>query len=240
MSQIPPQQPYPPQNPQQPGYPPQPGYPLQPGYPPQAGGAYTQPPQGNGWGTTSLITGIVGFCVPFVGGLLAMLFGVIGISKARKTRSGMGLSVAGLILGLVSAVFWGLFGGAILAAFGLTQANREVAKQFINDVYAGNISSAEGRTDGSITTSELQSLNSELKGYGTLTDVTTPVTSVQNDQAQLTGIISFGPNKKAFEMRQLKTGSNWKVTHFAIIEGGGRRGNGVQTAPSSAGSGDKE
>src|SRR5947209_20048374 len=99
MSQVPPS----PYQPQQPGYTPPPGG----GYPPPGPvgyappGGYAMQPQGsNPWGITSLITGIVGFCIPFVGGLLALLFGLIGIFRGRKVRRGTGLSVAGLILGI--------------------------------------------------------------------------------------------------------------------------------------------
>src|SRR5947199_10369198 len=86
MSQMPPP-PYPPQGP---GYPP-PGV----GY---AGPQAMQPRGSNAWGIVSLITSLLG-CIPFVGAL-AVLFGIIGIAKGRKVRAGVGLPVAGLVLGL--------------------------------------------------------------------------------------------------------------------------------------------
>lgn len=251
MSQYPPNQPYPPHQPQHPGYPPQGGYPQQGGYPPQGGG-YPPPggpmgyggPQGhqpagtNGWGIASLVTGLVGFCVPFLGGLLALLFGFIGIAKARKVRSGMGLSVVGLILGLLSLGVYVLFGGAIWALIQGTQVNRDVAKQFINDVHAGNIQTAQGATDGSITAGELQSVSQALQRNGTIKKITTfsfkVDTAPGQGQAVIGGQIDFNSGQAGFSMVQTKSGDQWKVSQFvlnpnapgSITIGGGGPGSG--------------
>ncbi|MFD3331413.1 DUF4190 domain-containing protein [Streptomyces sp. NPDC058700] len=102
-----------------PGYPsPSPyagGYPGQPGYP--------QSPS-NGMGTTSMVLGIIsvaGFCMYGLGvvlGILALIFGVIGLKKAgRGEATNRGMALAGVILGaigtLVSAVFLGFIIWAI-------------------------------------------------------------------------------------------------------------------------------
>lgn len=235
MSQYPPN----PNQPQQPGY----GAPGTPpgGYPPPgnvgyaAPGAYGAPQGSNAWGITSLITGIVGFCIPFVGGGLAFLFGLLGIFRGRKVKRGTGLSVVGLILGLLSLGMWLLFSGTIFAAIGMTKANRTAATAFIQDLGAGNISSAQNRTDGSISTTQLQTWSDELKSYGTVTDVTTPVTSVNNDQADLAGAISFGSKPaQPYAMKQVKSGGEWKVTHFSL---GGTFGTPAPTTGPSSGTG---
>jgi len=196
-----------------------------------------QPRGSNAWGIVSLITGLIGFCIPFVGGGLAILFGVIGIAKGRRVKAGVGLSVFGLVLGLLSLGMYLLFGSAIFAAVGLTKANREVAKQFINDLAAGNVSAAQNQTDGSISQQKLQDLSTEMKGYGTVTDVTTLATNVQNSNADLGGIISFGTTKKGFSMKQTKSGDKWKVTDFELVSEGGTTsgGGGSTTRPTSSG-----
>ena len=95
MSQYPPPPPQPPQYPPQ-GMPPQ-GFPPQ-GYPQQPYGA-PQAPKSNGLAITALIMGILS-CIPGVG-LLAILFGLLGIGKAKDPRvGGKGLATAGLLLGL--------------------------------------------------------------------------------------------------------------------------------------------
>lgn len=80
---------------QQPGY----GQPYgQPGYGQQSGGT-------NGLAIASLVTGILGFL--FITPILAIVFGIIGLSQAKKRgQRGSGLATAGIVLG----VLWiGLF-----------------------------------------------------------------------------------------------------------------------------------
>src|SRR5687768_6099324 len=108
MSQYPPpppgqQSPYPPRPGMTPGGP--------PGVPPGAPQpmAYTMAPaakRGNGAAITSLIMGVL-FCVPFLTSFLAIIFGFVGIRKARDPQvGGKGLAIAGLLLGLVGLVGW--------------------------------------------------------------------------------------------------------------------------------------
>lgn len=71
------------------------------GYPAFGGGA---PPR-NGMGVASLVLGIVGLvtCCTFIPGVLAIVFGIIGMNRAKAgeaTNGGMALT--GLILGCVA------------------------------------------------------------------------------------------------------------------------------------------
>ena len=69
------------------------------------------------------IVGAVFLFFPFVGvflGILAIVFAYVGFKRADVTGSGRGLAVAGLVLGIVAAVFGLLF----LAVF------NEVVEQF--------------------------------------------------------------------------------------------------------------
>ncbi|MER8233836.1 DUF4190 domain-containing protein [Streptomyces sp. NPDC094049] len=83
------------------------GYPGQPGWPQQPS---------NGMGTASMVLGIIavaGFCLYGLGmvlGILALIFGIIGLKKAgRGEATNRGMAIAGIVLGaigtLVSAVF---------------------------------------------------------------------------------------------------------------------------------------
>ncbi|MDX2564198.1 DUF4190 domain-containing protein [Streptomyces sp. TX20-6-3] len=98
-----------------------PGYPAPGGYPGQTG--WQQSPS-NGMGTTSMVLGIIavaGFCMYGLGvvlGILALIFGIIGIKKCgRGEATNRGMAVAGIVLGaigtLVSAVFLGFLIWAI-------------------------------------------------------------------------------------------------------------------------------
>jgi len=71
-------------------------------------GPQMQPPQGNGIAVASLVLGICAlvlfflwFLAPILG-LLAIIFGALGISKANKIGGkGKGLAIAGLITGVL-------------------------------------------------------------------------------------------------------------------------------------------
>jgi hypothetical protein len=65
--------------------------------------------------TASLVLGIIGLVmfwavwVPFVLGILAIVFGAIGRSRAKQGAPNGGLATAGLVLGIVSLVIAVLF-----------------------------------------------------------------------------------------------------------------------------------
>ena len=169
MSQLPP-------TPQQPGQPVQPA---------GAGGAYTMTPQRqtSGAAVASLICGILG-CVPLITGLLAVILGIVGLKKTKDPRySGRGMAIAGLILGLISLVVWGVIagGGAMggWMAYSYTKAEREVAKQFAADLAAGNVDAAQARCTSRVKREELVEAAKKMKGWGTFQDTTLPVGSKQ-------------------------------------------------------------
>jgi hypothetical protein len=71
------------------------------------------PKQGNGFGVTALVLGIIalvlGFIpiinfVAFVLAPLAIIFGIVGIVVGNKRGAGKGTSIAGLITGILSLV----------------------------------------------------------------------------------------------------------------------------------------
>lgn len=64
-----------------------------------------QPATTSGWAIGSLVCGILSFCTPPIGNILAIVFGIIGLNKTRDPRvGGKGLSIAGICLGCVSFV----------------------------------------------------------------------------------------------------------------------------------------
>jgi hypothetical protein len=92
----------------QPGYAPQ-GYAPQ-GYAPQP--VFVQAPAqpGNGLGVAGFVTGLLGllFCwVPVLGIILALLgviMGGVGIPQGKKKGAPTGLSIAGLVLGIIALI----------------------------------------------------------------------------------------------------------------------------------------
>jgi hypothetical protein len=61
-------------------------------------------------GTAALVLGIVQFfCLPLIGGILAVIFGKIGMSKADQgLATNRGVAKAGFILGIVGLALYGL------------------------------------------------------------------------------------------------------------------------------------
>lgn len=127
----------------------------------------------------------------------------------------MGLSVAGLTLGLISLGAWLLFSTAIFALIMGTQPNRDVARQFITDLGAGNTAAAQQQTAKPFTTRGIQVMSDLVKSHGTVTDVTTLQTNVVDNDATLSGVVTFGAaGKQPFSMTQTKVGGTWKVDGF--------------------------
>jgi len=64
------------------------------------------PPPTSGWAIASLVTGIVGFCPLWViGSLAAVITGTVGlVQTSDRRRSGRGLAIAGLVLGIIGLV----------------------------------------------------------------------------------------------------------------------------------------
>jgi hypothetical protein len=81
----------------------------------------------NGVAVAGLVFGILGIilCPLGIFGILAIIFGAVGMSKARKVNAGAGQATAGLILGIVAVVLMPILIGIMLPA--LNQA-RTLAK----------------------------------------------------------------------------------------------------------------
>ncbi|WP_406062656.1 DUF4190 domain-containing protein [Streptomyces sp. NBC_01077] len=100
-----------------------------PGYPSYSGGSgyggqpgWQQPPS-NGMGTTSMVLGIiavVGFCMYGLGvvlGVLALIFGIIGLKKAgRGEATNRGMAIAGVVLGIIGTLISAVFLGFVIWA----------------------------------------------------------------------------------------------------------------------------
>jgi prepilin-type processing-associated H-X9-DG protein len=85
------------------------------------------PQQTNGWAVTSLVSGILGFCLPLVGGLVAIITGVVGLTRTRDPRvGGKGLAIAGISVGAASILLSGCTMSILLPSLNRAreQANR--------------------------------------------------------------------------------------------------------------------
>ena len=171
----------------------------------------------------SFICGILG-CLPFVTGLLALVFGIIGfIRTGNPAKKGRWMAVVGLILGVVSLIAWsgaGLMGGGIWAIFKATEGPRIAAHDFIRDVSAGDDAAGKLDADG-MSAEEYDATAKDIRGLGKFGDTTFFSTNITNDSATLAGAATFndGTKETSAEVTAdvVKVGGGWKVKHLHIV-----------------------
>lgn len=88
-----------------------PGGAAPPGY---VGGQYIQQ-KSNPLAVTSLIFGVLSFCIPVLASIVAIVTGALGLSKTKDPAvGGKGLAIAGIVLGIVGFLISGLFASILL------------------------------------------------------------------------------------------------------------------------------
>jgi hypothetical protein len=213
MSQVPP--------PPQPPYPQQPyGQPPQ-GYPPPGQVAPAQQQRRtSGAAVASLVFGLLG-CIPFVTGLLAVVCGILGISKTKDPRySGRGLAIAGLLLGLLSIVLWGIFGSGAYALYAYGKPAREAATQYARDLSGGSLDAAMANSTSTITRDELQAAADAMKPWGALQDTTLPVVAMNKstgsaETIEVGGVAKFqNAQAVAYFAHMVKQNGQFKMDGF--------------------------
>jgi hypothetical protein len=190
--------------------------PPPPGYAPFPQSA---PQQTNGPAIVSLICGILG-CVPILTGLLAVIFGIIGIKKTRDPQvGGKALAIVGLVLGILSIAGWSVFGGAMYVAYAASQPARPVARQFAIDLTTGNTPAAVAASAG-LTAVQLDSIAKDLKPWGTVTDTSfasfkTRANLNGSTTCDLGGTATFTTaGTKTYTVTLVKLNGAWKVQSF--------------------------
>jgi hypothetical protein len=108
-----------------------------------AEGTFPSPPPSPsgppGLSIASVIVSATGICLPGAG-LIGIALGAIGFVQSRSRRAGTGVSIAGIVLGIVTSLIWGALVAFILfpAYFG----GLTTAKTFVSGAYATMIASA--------------------------------------------------------------------------------------------------
>jgi len=187
--------------------------------PPGPYGNPGSPRQTNGMAITSLVMGLC-LCIPVVTGLGGIIFGVIGLKKTKDPRiGGKGLAIAGLVLGIVNILGWGVSSGIGLAAYNATAEHRAIAKNFVKDLSEGNVTAAAAVCDSkTISKSSLEKSSQAMKAWETLTDTTTFGFSAdsagQGTQVVVSGAAAFSKAQKSFIIQFAKEGDKWKIVKF--------------------------
>jgi len=204
MSQYPPQPPqYPPQYP--PGSPPPGGYP----------GGMPAGQQSNGLAITALIMGILS-CIPGVG-LLAILFGALGLGKAKDPRvGGKGLAIVGILLGLISIVAYAGVGYSVYWGVNKFKALAEPGVKFFQALNKGDMAQAKSYTTSNITDADLTQLRETVKGMGELKDPKPTNFDFKNDVLDVSGTAVFANGTKKYNFKMVKVGDTYKVDKFTL------------------------
>ena len=202
---------------QNPMYPPQP-----PGIPGGAGFGYPQQPQeGNGFAIAGLVFSIAGFCVLFVGGVVGTILGIIGLRKTRNPNvGGKGLSIAAIIVGLISLVVSAVIVASIsiggIAFFNSTKQVRATTRTFVQDVVAQNTAAVRTNASPDFTDADMDAQAAILHPLGALTDVTSTQFNFNTlngkTTCHLSGVATFSGGAATYDIDMVQIGGVWKVT----------------------------
>jgi hypothetical protein len=192
--------------------PPLPPLPIEYGY----GG---NQPRTSGAAVTSLVLGIVG-CVPFVTGILAIIFGIVGLRKTRDPSvAGKGMAVAGLVLGIVGVLGW--TGFAVLAGFAAADAKpaKQAASQFLTDLSTGNITAATAESNG-LNPAQLTTDSATIASYGAVQSINISTYNINSFNGQttanLSGTVWFAGGPKTCTFTLVKIGGVFRVTLYSV------------------------
>ena len=195
--------------------------------PPQFGamppaGGYALPPgqrRTNGLAITSLILGILG-CIPWITGLLAVVFGILGIRKTRDPQvGGKGIAIAGLVLGILSFIGWSVLVTPIVGFFAtIVQASapqRAMAKQFFADMADQDVPAAHSMVSSSLSPDQVQALADKIKPWGAFIDTTNTSVNITDvnglKHTTLTGVARFAQGTHPYTISFTQENGEWKV-----------------------------
>jgi hypothetical protein len=207
--------------------------PIQPGSPlhPQVPVFVPKEPRRkhNVWAIVSIVCGLLVF-VPYVTSAIAVVAGLVGIRTARDERyTGRGLAVAGLLLGVMGLVAWGLGGRSLTttvwdAARGRSvEEPRRVAYAFLEQLGVNDLPAARANAGPLVTPDQVARWAEQVQEWGPVKDVNAFRWNLETHAgvslATFQGTADFGGGgTRAFEMSLVKQGPVWKVTDVTFPE----------------------
>ena len=173
--------------------------------------------QSNGLAITSLIMGILS-CIPGVG-LLAMLFGALGMGKAKDPRfGGKGLAVVGLVLGLLGTLGWAYAGYKGYQGWQFVKGMAEPAAGFFQGIADGDNAKAKSYTTSNVTDAEIRAAQEAMKSMGKYKNMQADPekTSFKDGVLESSGTVIFENGSKKYHFRMVKVGGAYKVDKFTL------------------------
>jgi len=202
--------------------PPPPSMPYQPGMQ----NPYNQPARTNVAAVISLICGILGCLV--ITPIIAVITGIVGIVQAKTLKTGRGMALTGLILGIL----WIVGGAGILGTtfyfarnsggivnWAVGAGTKQQMTVVLNNLVDGNTAAAKPFMPG-FSDEQLDSLSAELKPLGHVKEISFSSfkTNVNNGVVDSTyaGTITFENGTKDFDASGGTAGNALTINKFEL------------------------
>lgn len=183
---------------------------------------------GNTPAVTSLVLGIL-MCIPAVTSILAIVFAVMGLRKAKDGKTGgKGLAIAGLILGIIGLIGWSAAGvgsywayrTASTALADLRNPGQAAASRFVRQLSEGDVNGALAEADSSASPEQAKRISLDMRQWGSFKDVAINnwdiVTVNGVTQFKLTGQANFTNASKPFSITLAKQGNTLRVVDYSF------------------------
>ena len=182
---------------------------------------------------TSIVCGAL-LCIPLITSIPAVIFGIIGLGKARREpqAGGRGLAIAGLILGVIGIAGWVTTGiGAYMAyrvgkqvvtdiQAEVAQPGRMLARSFVQKLASGDVQGATDVAAPEISKRGIESISQQIQQLGAFQDLkidnVVPTTTNGTFQVQLSGTARFAKGAKQFSITVAKDAKGLRVVQYSF------------------------
>jgi hypothetical protein len=168
-----------------------------------------------------LVCAIGGFCLWFLGGILGIIFGLIGLRKSKDPQvGGRGLAISAIVIGVLSILGSGLFSyltyRGVHAAIAGTKPERDTARRFVVDLSQNDITAAESEVTSDLTPADLQAIGQKLHAKGGFVDMTSSSINLEDVNGAVTchlhGVANFSSGNQDYDLTLVHSGTTWKVS----------------------------
>ena len=187
---------------------------------------YVGHPPVSGRAIASLVFSVM-FCIPMLPSFLATLFGIFSLREIRQgRRSGRGLGLSGLILGVLGVAGWLFLGAISFLIYEIyttqTSAAKDVATEFVRELSQGKLKDALARTIENTPEEPLESAARAMGDWGRFERLkkidVRPLESKKGGEFhfELEGRGVFAKRDQDVLLRLIFDGSTYRVEQFKI------------------------
>lgn len=197
----------------------------------------------SGLAVSSLVCSLL-FCMPFVTSAVGALLGLVGVltTGPGAKRSGRGIALAGLMLGVIGLVGWTYVSVQVYRGFVVPIQQAVVFAQAIE---AGDYTKAAAFTVPPFDPETMPGIVDRLKQLGAFKELMEPrferVTENGFRHLRIGGVGLFAKGRQAFDLEIVETPQGWRIRRFDLLdeaEGGGPTTQEAGAATQQGGGGD--